>query len=696
MNKSEFDRLRFRVTRLYESIYTVSSSLGVSLEEAAAALNAGLTANAGALIDVSNSLGVSLETSSAALQGALAANTAAILGNVNELSGNVAGTIEERAGALQEGLTSIIDVLLPDLSSSTAQKAEALSASLDTLIKVTLPEGFEDVETKRQNLSSSLSDLINQNETTFTNRLDSLDGDVDGIIENIEVITGSWDDYTAAVDSINDYTGSVKTNLGELNVFKNTTNTEVADVKRKVRGLAENENDEEETKTSISALASSIFENYKNLTFNLPSKGLTHPTPENYWAYTVAYPTGRNPFKIKSYSYMGTSAGKKYWNLEDVISYTKRLYGINESVLNYDVNNTMQNGGSPTQNSQLYLKADQVIIEKGRTNLTSPTLTIIGETSETDGYGLDQGQLFIRDEDSSTSGLQIGYKYQLDSATGIPGNQTVEYGRIQAVNSVGATDIYINPAGGSVKINRLNNHYIGDGNIELNYYGNGARDTYIDFHSMYAESQADYQSRIIRWSGVDGMMEIINNGNGGIRNKAVNGTGNIFDWYVNDTRLMFLNSNATLTINSTNYTSDERIKKDIYDSDLGLEFINYLKPVSYKMIIADEVLYISKEKILNGKIINDGNKKSGIRSHYGFIAQQVKECLKEHDFAGYVYDEQSDTHKLNYIEFISPMVKSIQELSQKNDYLEKKLEQKDKQLEEILLRLAAIESKLHD
>jgi hypothetical protein len=39
------------------------------------------------------------------------------------------------------------------------------------------------------------------------------------------------------------------------------------------------------------------------------------------------------------------------------------------------------------------------------------------------------------------------------------------------------------------------------------------------------------------------------------------------------------------------------------------------------------------------------------------------------------------------------MVKAIQELSKENDYLKKKLEEKDKQLENILLRLSALESK---
>lgn len=752
---NDIARLRAQLKRLKDDTLTSNTSLSninATIEEKIAAVNQSVGAVAASILSVSSSLSVSLETASVALQEALQANIGAVLGDINELSGNLKGTIEERADALQEGLTTIIDVLLPDISSSTAERADALSASLSTLIEVTLPEGFEDVETKRQNLSSSLSDLINQNETTFTNRLDSLDGDVDGIIENIEVITGSWDDYTAAVDSINEYTGSVKVNLGELNVFKNTTNTEVTDVKRRVKGLAENENDEEETKTSISALVSSVIENYKNLNFSLPSKGLWYPTPENYWAYTVAYPTGRNPFKIKSYSYMGTKTGNKYWNLEDVITYTKRLYGINESVLNYDSNNTMLNNGAVTQNSQLYLKADEIKIEKGRTNLTSPTLTIIGETSDTDGTGNDQGQLFIRDEDSSNYGLSLGYKY----------NGTNDYARIQAYNS---SPLGLQLGGGQVGIGGLKNgygilyikdtwaaninldakeghiisrqHFVLGNQVYLDTKAYRGRDDRNDWYAFSIKQQLKVDDEEAYMASVtynpflnnaqhgygialetDNKPRVLVKGNGAVwvqGGTAAEAGINIWNGDValnlghysnneNSGRIQVKSGGSAGSIGTSNYRlrlnpdggdvyvfttqlSDERIKYDIQESILGLDFINKIKPVSYKYKVRDTTYTTGS----NGEEIKI--EKAGVRPHYGFIAQQVKEVLGENDFAGYVYEPSIDEHALRYDEFISPMVKAIQELSQKNDYLEKKLEEKDKQLQDILSRLSALESK---
>ena len=113
--------------------------------------------------------------------------------------------------------------------------------------------------------------------------------------------------------------------------------------------------------------------------------------------------------------------------------------------------------------------------------------------------------------------------------------------------------------------------------------------------------------------------------------------------------------------NGTIQTSDKNAKNTIVDSDLGLSFIKELKPVSYKF-----------------------NNKT--RTHYGLIAQDVKETLDSiskstENFAGYIeaeveVDENDDplngegakwkktgekTYGLRYQEFIAPLIKAIQE-----------------------------------
>ena len=118
--------------------------------------------------------------------------------------------------------------------------------------------------------------------------------------------------------------------------------------------------------------------------------------------------------------------------------------------------------------------------------------------------------------------------------------------------------------------------------------------------------------------------------------------------------LRFDNVRAT---NGTIQTSDQNVKNTIVTSDLGLDFINKLNPVSYKF-----------------------NNKT--RTHYGLISQEIETVLgtiskSATDFAGFCKDEVDDDgnamtpkYGLRYTEFISPIIKAIQELSAKVTALE--------------------------
>jgi hypothetical protein len=106
---------------------------------------------------------------------------------------------------------------------------------------------------------------------------------------------------------------------------------------------------------------------------------------------------------------------------------------------------------------------------------------------------------------------------------------------------------------------------------------------------------------------------------------------------------------------STVVTSDQRTKENISSTDLGLNFINSLNPVKYQII---------------------GNE-SG-RWHYGLIAQDVKIAVDNanvEDFGGWVLDNVDDpesSQALRYEEFISPLIKAVQELTARVKALEEK------------------------
>jgi hypothetical protein len=125
-------------------------------------------------------------------------------------------------------------------------------------------------------------------------------------------------------------------------------------------------------------------------------------------------------------------------------------------------------------------------------------------------------------------------------------------------------------------------------------------------------------------------------------------------------------------------TSDARIKKDISDSELGLNFINALRPVSYKLISGGKVYKDGAEKtVIDNKIVEpEMVDRPGIRTHWGFLAQEVKEAVDAcgvEDFAGWQLDDVSDSESgqsLVHHEFLGPIVKAIQELSSRLDALE--------------------------
>lgn len=91
-------------------------------------------------------------------------------------------------------------------------------------------------------------------------------------------------------------------------------------------------------------------------------------------------------------------------------------------------------------------------------------------------------------------------------------------------------------------------------------------------------------------------------------------------------------------------TSDVRQKKDIQESDLGLDFISKLRPVSFRW--------------------KSGSDKS---VHYGLIAQEAEQVLAESRNSDVeqgivVRDPASDRYGVRYTELIGPLIKAVQEL----------------------------------
>ena len=121
--------------------------------------------------------------------------------------------------------------------------------------------------------------------------------------------------------------------------------------------------------------------------------------------------------------------------------------------------------------------------------------------------------------------------------------------------------------------------------------------------------------------------------------------------------------------NDANWTrsSDERLKTDIQDGKLGLDFINDLRTISHKWKPSNEV---PKELTRH---YNEQNQKDTDVKLFGFIAQEVKAAMDKHgepEFTG--WDELEDGSQYVSREmFVVPLIKAVQELSAQVEELKK-------------------------
>lgn len=127
--------------------------------------------------------------------------------------------------------------------------------------------------------------------------------------------------------------------------------------------------------------------------------------------------------------------------------------------------------------------------------------------------------------------------------------------------------------------------------------------------------------------------------------------------------------------------SDERKKKDVKETELGLDFINKLRPIQYRYNNGDDTL------------------------RFGFIAQETEKLLpkemqalvgkQENGLALVNHDADGEqTYHMSYTELISPLVKSVQELKIENDALKMEVAALKTSQAEILKSIDAIGVKI--
>ena len=122
--------------------------------------------------------------------------------------------------------------------------------------------------------------------------------------------------------------------------------------------------------------------------------------------------------------------------------------------------------------------------------------------------------------------------------------------------------------------------------------------------------------------------------------------------------------------------SDKRIKKDIVDGDLGLDFINELKVRKFKKV--NPAKYPNSIRKQNDGRDRDGNEFEWTDAQAdkvwdGLIAQEVKEAMDKVGTTFSGWSEESNSKQLiTYSTMVMPLIKAVQELSARVKELESK------------------------
>ena len=139
--------------------------------------------------------------------------------------------------------------------------------------------------------------------------------------------------------------------------------------------------------------------------------------------------------------------------------------------------------------------------------------------------------------------------------------------------------------------------------------------------------------------------------------------------------------------NSWSTASDSRIKENVLDNTLGLDFINALRPVKYTEINPQDWPEEIRPHIFFDKTATRTNEETGEEETYtvpanersptcktvfdGLISQEVKAAADAAGttFSGYEDSEPNGLVRLQYEKFVVPLIAAVKELSSQNETL---------------------------
>ncbi|WP_435578140.1 tail fiber domain-containing protein [Gilvibacter sp.] len=299
----------------------------------------------------------------------------------------------------------------------------------------------------------------------------------------------------------------------------------------------------------------------------------------------------------------------------------------------------------------------------GNSSLSSNTNglanTAVGEESlslnTTGRYNTALGSNALQDNETAWQNTGVGFNALGNNTTG-PAN-----------TAFGSNSLPINTTG-------QENVAVGFSSLYVNNTGN--YNTALGSQALYGNSTGDYNTAVgFATSGSNNYSNTTAIGYNADPNSS------------NQVRL----GNASVAIigGNANWSvfSDERVKTNIREDIVGLEFIKRLRPVSYNY---DMDAIARLEKTPDSLRLKNAEGLKAAEVQNGFIAQEVEAAATAagFDFHGVIKPERADQpYALRYSEFVVPIVKAVQEQQAIIDAQAVEIEALRREIEQIKLLL---------
>src|SRR5450432_164143 len=381
------------------------------------------------------------------------------------------------------------------------------------------------------------------------------------------------------------------------------------------------------------------------------------------------------------------------------------------------------------------------------TNVDGTQNTSIGESSlyaNTGGVG--NAAVGFNSLKNNTGGgfyFALGYKSLENNTTGSEniaiGNYSLRVNTIGYANvAIGTNALYGNTTGTynsatgymSLSYNTTGGYNTANGYSSLLFNTTGGYNTAVGYSALWANLSGGYNTAVGQNSlvgnstGEDntavGSYALQSNGTGsgitalgtnsditddGTTNSTVLGYGAIA---TASNQVTLGNSSVLVVRGAAAYTtySDGRFKKDIKANVPGLEFIKELRPVTYHYNIHGINDYTKPTPKQNnprgaGPDRNtpraweeDAITAKEKKLYTGFVAQEVEKAADKfnYDFSGlYKPQNEKDLYGLSYSDFVVPLVKGMQELSDSNDAKTAKINSQKDEIDSLKIRLKRLE-----